>query len=241
MSDGESTPPARRPRPSYGLPGPTPAATGNGSAADPGQQGPFGAPAPGGSDPYAPQTGPLPPSGRHGPPERRRRGLLPLIIGLVLLIVVAPAAAIIGIVWSFSSLVGDAGSGPVALGGASSQIEMSANEMLILYIPAEDADAAECTATGTSAGHVSTVPSSGAVTFSDGSEYMQTLGVATLEDTTVSIECTGTDAPAYLGPYSLFGMAAPLLIGPFIGVIAGLIGLVLTVVGIVLLLRSRRS
>ena len=242
MSDGDSAPPAGRPRPSYGLPGPTPSAPGSEPAP---QQGSFGPAAPGATDPYAPQTGPLPATGApgghgHAGAPRRRRGLLPLIIGLVLLVVVAPAAVIIGIVWSFSSLVGDAGSGPQALGGASSQIEMSANEMLLLYIPSEDAAAAECTATGSSAGHVSTVPSSGSVTFSDGSEYVQTMGVATLEDTTVTIDCTGTEDPAYLGPYSLFGMAAPLLIGPAIGVIAGLVGLVLTVVGIVLLLRSRR-
>ena len=70
---------------------------------------------------------------------------------------------------------------------------------------------------------------------------MQTLGVAALEDTTVSISSTGTAAPAYLGPYSLFKMAGPLLSGPIIGVGAGLIGLVLTIVGIVLLVRSRRS
>ena len=47
--------------------------------------------------------------------------------------------------------------------------------------------------------------------------------------------------PARLGPYSVFSMAGPLLIGLVIGVLAGLIGLVLTIVGIVKLVRSRRS
>jgi hypothetical protein len=85
------------------------------------------------------------------------------------------------------------------------------------------------------------VPSSTATTFGDGSEYVQVLGVASLQDTTATISCTGTEAPAYLGPYSLFGMMAPLVIGPIIGVVAGLVGLVLTIVGIVLLVRSRRA
>jgi hypothetical protein len=166
--------------------------------------------------------------------------VLPLVIGLVLLVVIAPAATIIGIVWSLGSLVGDATSGPTPI-EASTTLELSANEMVIVYVPAEDAATAECTAEGSAPGAVTTVPSSTATTFGDGSEYVQVLGVASLQDTTATISCTGTEAPAYLGPYSLFGMMAPLVIGPIIGVVAGLVGLVLTIVGIVLLVRSRRA
>jgi hypothetical protein len=166
--------------------------------------------------------------------------VLPLVIGLVLLVVIAPVATIVGIVWSLSSLVGDASTGPTPM-EASSTHELSAQEMLIVYVPAEDAGSAECTAEGSSAGDITTVPSSTTTTFGDGSEYVQVLGVASLQDTTATITCTGTDAPASLGPYSLFGMMAPLVIGPIIGVVAGLVGLVLTIVGIVLLVRSRRA
>lgn len=256
MSDGESTTPAGRRRPSYGLPGPTspaPGAAPYGGAPDSGPsygapsapaQGSYGAPAggPTGYEPagYGPQTGPLPASGAPGPAPTRRRGLLPLIIGLVLLLLVGPAATIGGIVWSVSSLVGDASSGPQALEGSSGEVDVSANEMLIVYVPQEDAAGAECTAEGSDPGAVSVVPSSSSVTFGDGSQYEQTIGIAATQDTTVTITCTGTDAPAYLGPYSLFGMAAPLLIGPIIGLLAGLVGLVLTIVGIVLLVRTRR-
>src|SRR5699024_2761264 len=97
MSDGESTTPGGRSRRSYGLPGPTsPAhdAAPDGGPSDGGQ--PYGAP----SDPgvhgagqawygpagHGPQTGPLPASGAPAPTSPRRRGLLPLIIGLVLLL-----------------------------------------------------------------------------------------------------------------------------------------------------------
>ena len=264
MSDGESTTPARRERPSYGLPGPTAPAPGaargvpgtSGSASgSPHAQ--FGAPAssspgPYGAEGYGPQTGPLPAiggmggSGSSGGPRgadrpTRRRGLWPLISGRVLLLVIGPAAIIGGIVWSLSDLAGDTSTGPTVLAGATSELEVPRNEMLILYVPKADSATAECTAEGATPGTVSTVPSSSPATFGDGSEYVQVLGVAVLEDTTVTITCTGTEAPAYLGPYNLVSMAGPLLIGPILGVIAGLIGLVLTIIGIVLLVRSRRS
>lgn len=295
MSDGESTTPAPRRRPSYGLPGPSSPAPGaegapqfgaqDGSAPqygswDSGSQD-YSTPgygsqnygssghgsqndstpgygsqsygssghAPSDSDPYAPQTGPLPASVRSGTvtpggpssAPRKRRGLWPLIIGLVLLLVVGPAATIGGIVWSVGSLAADASSGPVPMQGATAEIEVPANEMLIVYVPQADAATAECTAEGSTPGAVTTVPSSTETTFGDGTQYVQVLGVAALEDTTVTVSCTGTEAPAHLGPYSMLSMAAPLLIGPIIGVIAGLIGLVLTIVGIVLLVKSRRS
>src|SRR5699024_12551362 len=95
MSDGESTTPGGRRRPSYGLPGPTSPAHDAAPYGGPSDGGPsYGAP----SDPgvhgtgqawygpagHGPQTGPLPASGAPAPPSPRRRGLLPLIIGLEL-------------------------------------------------------------------------------------------------------------------------------------------------------------
>ncbi|MGP5625636.1 hypothetical protein [Brachybacterium alimentarium] len=186
-------------------------------------------------------SGPLPPQPPNSAPPRKRRGLLPLLIGLALLVLIAPITAIGGLVWGFSSLGGDASDGPTVIEGSTGELEMSANQMLILYVPAEDADATTCTAEGTSANAVTTVPTSGEVTFGDGVAYSQTMGVAALEDTTVTITCEGTDAPAYLGPYNLLSVAAPMLIGPIIGIVAGLIGLALTIVGIILLARSRQA
>lgn len=242
MSDGESTTPAGRRRPSYGLPGPispAPDAMPHGGPAVPGQ-GPHEVPgAHGAYGTHGPQAGPLPTPGP-APAPTRRRGLVPLLIGLVLLLLIGPTATIGGIVWSVGSLAGDASAGPQVLEDSSGEVDVAANEMLIVYVPQEDAAGAECTAEGSEPGAVSVVPSSSSVTFGDGSQYQQKIGVASLEDTTVTITCTGTDAPAYLGPYSLFGMAAPLLIGPIIGLVAGLVGLILTIIGIVLLVRTRR-
>lgn len=262
MTDGESPTPSPRQRPTYGLPGPTGPSAGPGSAGEPeagpqwahdrnGHGSPLSGPDPAGPGPSWPDSslgGPPWKQDQPGPggtapeaPRRRRRGLLPLIIGLVLLVVIAPVAFIGGIIWSMGSVMGDAVSGPAVIEGGSGEVEVAAHEMLLVYVPAEDAEAAECTAEAVGGGSVSTVPTTGSTQFGDGTEYEQTLGVAALDDTTVAISCTGTDAPAYLGPYSLLGVAGPLLIGPIIGVVAGLIGLVLIVIGIVLLVRSRSS
>lgn len=224
-----------------------PAAHHGGSPQAPAFHNAFGSPAPGSpSGPFAdgPATGPLPqqpPRQPTGSAPSRRRGLWPLLIGLALLVIIAPAATIGGLVWSFSSLVGDASTGPTVIEGGTGEFEVGKNQMLILYVPAEDAAGAQCTAEGTSSGAVSQFPTSGSVTFGDGSSYEQVLGVAATEDTTVTISCTGTEAPAYLGPYSLLGIAAPMLIGPITGIVAGLIGLILTIIGIVRLVRSRRA
>src|SRR5699024_7608080 len=140
---------------------------------------------------------------------------------------------------SVSSLAVDASTAPQVIDGSSGEVDVSANEIRIVYVPEDDAAGGTWTAEGSDPGAVSVVPSSSSVTLGDGAQDEQKIGDAIVEDTTVTISCTGTDAPAYVGPYSLFGMAAPLLIGPIIGLVAGLVGLVLTIVGIVLLVRTR--
>ena len=233
MSDGESSTPAPRRRPTYGLPGPTGQPSGHGA--------PFG------DDPVTALPASPPPS-PEGPGSgrasrtggaARRRGVLPLVLGLVLLVVIAPLAVVIGLVWGFGSLVGDTAQGPTVFDAGGEQIELSANEMLIVYIPSEDAAGASCAPEDSAA--VSSVPTSGSVEFPDGTSYEQSLGLLALEDTTVTLSCTGTEQPGYLGPYNVLQMAGPMLLGPAIGVVAGLAGLVLTIVGLVLLLRSRSA
>lgn len=257
-ADRPESPRASRPRPSYGLPGPTPgtdAASDAGASPHADQYGPTGqddAPSPAPAQ-QTPQHG-HPASAPYGdapgqawstPPAapRKRRGLWPLITGLVLMFVIAPALTIGGIVWGMGSLVGDVGSGPTALQGGSGSVELPANQMLVVYVPAEDS-AATCTAEAPSASGgspLTVVPSSGEATFGDGTRYVQKLGVVAMEDTTVTVSCQGTDAPAYLGPYSIWGMALPMIIGPVLGALIGLVGLVLVIIGIVKLVRSRRS
>lgn len=242
MSERDSTPGGSR-RPTYGLPGPTPSGDAPSAPSTSGYAGPpssasrYGAPQTAGSG-YEPSFAPA-----GGPPpatRTRRRGIVPLVIGLALLVVLAPIAFIGGLVWSLGSLASDAVSGPQPLTGGSGEVTIAANEMIIVYVPTEDSGAT-CTVEGPEAGSVTIVPSSGTVTFGDGSTYEQTIGVAAVADATVTVSCIGTDAPAYLGPYSLFGIAGPLLIGPIIGVLLGLVGLVLVIVGIVKLVRSGRS
>ena len=260
MTESDST--ASRPqraRPTYGLPGPvhsgfTPGG-GTGSDADrphaadgsrPHGASTAGAPAgtaPGTSaDGAASGTNSTPTGstlgGGPGPGEpqkrTRRRGRVPLALGIVLLVLIAPVFFIGGIAWAMSSVVGDAGRGPTEFSAAEQQIDLDANHMVFVYVPAEATDAT-CTASG----GVTTIASDAQVTFGNGATYRQALGVAAASDTTATITCTGTDAPAYLGPYSMFGIALPLLLGPVIGVLAGLVGLVLTIVGIVLMVRRR--
>lgn len=199
-----------------------------------------------GYDPSAPaapahvhgeQPGPV---GYGQQPKKRRRGIIPLVIGLVLLVVVAPLVTIGGLVWAFGSLASDTMTGPEVLTGGSGEVTVSANEMIIVYVPTADAESTTCTAESSGqASDIVVTPTSGTVTLGDGNSYEQTIGVAALSDTTVTVTCEGTDSPAYLGPYSLFGIAVPMLIGPAIGVLAGLVGLVLVIVGIVKLVRSR--
>lgn len=241
-SRGEAERPGRR-RPSYGLPGPA-------QQSDPGQHS-VSAQHPGSTQQPSPHdsaesripaslgSAPTAPSRVPGVRPRRRRGLVSLIVGLVLLLVVAPAVTFGGIIWAMASLVGHVDQGPIALDGPTSQVEVSANEMLIVYVPEEDAARATCTATGSPEGSVTAVASSGEVQFADGTRYQQKLGVVATQDSTVTVTCEGTDAPVRLGPLSLVSVAVPLLAGPLIGVVVGLVGLVLAIVGLVRLLRSR--
>ncbi|MCW1805012.1 hypothetical protein [Brachybacterium squillarum] len=281
MSDGDTTAPGQRRRPTYGLPAPTPEpgdAAAPGAYGSPAPQGRYGSPAPqdpfGGPAPQGQYESPAPqgefgspaPQGQFGSPAphepaawtshgaapapmggpsapapaRRRRGLVPLIIGLALLIIVGPAAAVGGIIWGFSGVMGQATDGPTVVQGASGTVEMGANEMLILYVPTADAGAT-CTVEGASPSDLTTVPTSGTITAPDGTSYEQSLGVVATADTNATITCTGTEAPAYMGPLDVFGIALPLILGPIIGVVVGLVGLVLAIVGAVLLVRSRRS
>lgn len=200
-----------------------------------------------GQDPSAPSWpgGPVPPgmpdAAAGGPGRRRGRGTIPLVLGLVMLLVLAPAALVIGLVLSVNHLVGDAVAGPTVMPGSTATVEVPSNSMVIVYVPEADAATAECTAEG-EGGTVTVVPQSGTVQFGDGSTYHQVLGAVAQGDTRMTITCTGTTADAaYLGPYSIFGMAGPMLAGIGGGVLLGLVGLVLLIVGIVTKVRGRRA
>lgn len=257
------TPGARRPRPVYGLPADPSAAPpapqpGAPQPAPPAQDGtPAGSwgapasawqsppPAAGGPGPWGPGGPGTDGSGTGGQHPaaagRRRRGIVPLVLGLVMLLVLAPAALVIGLVLSVDHLVGDAVAGPTPMPGGTATVEVPGSSMVIVYVAEADAATAECTATG-EGGTVTVVPQSSTVQFGDGSTYHQVLGAVAQGDTTMTLSCTGVTAdPGYLGPYSMYRTAGPMFIGLGGGVLLGLIGLVLLIIGIVALVRSRRS
>lgn len=248
MSDAESTPPNDRRRPSYGLPGPAQPGPSASAPSFHSASAPSGTPGPAAADGWTPAVGPVTgplPASAPGPSApgapRRRRGLWPLIIGLVLLVVVAPIATIGGLLWGVGAVVDDIGGQPIPIEASGTDVELGSGQMVMVYVPAADVATAECTAESATPGAISQAPSSGEVQLADGTVYEQRFGVVAVEETTATLSCTGTAGAVYLGPIGVFGVAVPMLVGPIIGVVAGLVGLVLTIVGIVLLVRSRRS
>ncbi|MCL6423071.1 hypothetical protein Bequi_06670 [Brachybacterium sp. JHP9] len=183
-----------------------------------------------------------------GPP--RRRGLLPLILGLALLLLVAPALAIGGLIWGLTGLADGLGEETHAISGGQAQLPLDSLEAVIIYVPAEDAANLGCSATGVAPGSVQTMTRQAEVTLPDGRAYVQTLGATANTDTTLTITCTPIDPsgppatsgydPVYVGPIDSMSLLVPFAICFGLALMAGLIGLTLAVVGTVLLLRSRR-
>lgn len=265
--------PAARPRPSFGLPGPTP----SGSDGSWGQTGASGQPGaagqPGASDSSGPTGYVLPPKGQRGPTAAptgpafgpaghagqagpggpmgpagaaapaRRRGKLPLILGIVL-IVVALAVAIIGPVISVRNVVSAIDADGNAISDGKADVQLDEFDMILIYVPSEDAGSAECTSSSPGESSVQTDSGGGqSVTFPNGTSYEQRSGVLATSDTTVTVECTGTSSAdaMYVGPINVWGFVVPFFGGIVAGLFVGLIGLVLTIVGIVLLVRTRRA
>jgi hypothetical protein len=147
--------------------------------------------------------------------------------------------AIGGILIGSAQIGEQAVSGPATL-GTEDTMDLESWEMVTVYIPQTDVDAgAGCTAEADDPSQIQQVPSSSQVQFPDGM-YVQTLGIMATGDTAVTITCEGTDAAAFLGPFSVAKMMGFMIGGPILGLLTGTIGLVLLVIGIVLLVRSRR-
>ncbi|PWH06385.1 hypothetical protein DEO23_05265 [Brachybacterium endophyticum] len=249
--------PAARPRPDYGLPGPTPSEqSANGADSSRPEYGrpdegrpATGQPAGGSAAPFE-SSAPSAPSGfvmpsggaaaTTAPP--RRRGKLPLILGIIL-IVAAFVIAIVGLVLGVRSIMGAVGDGPAKISNGTADVKLDRLEMLVVYVPSEDADSATCTTSSPGDKTVETESAGQSITFPDGSSYVQKLGVAATDSTTVTLTCKGTSSAdaAYIGPMNPTKMLLPLIGGPALGVMIGLVGLVLAIIGIVLLVRTRRA
>lgn len=275
----DETSPSRRPRPSYGLPGPTgpehrgdqtPGWSGPGgssasgssavggssaprpvSSADHPQLRSGGAPSPspwgqgtpgagGGNGDGGPwSTEPWP--GGPAVAARPRGGRRMLIAGIVLL-VLGVLAGVIGLVLALSRTAAPLSDGLTPFEGSSTTLELSAGKMSYVYVPVADAASTTCTADPAEANTIEVVPLSGTAPVGPaGEDYEQTLGIVARQSATVTVTCEGTDGAGTIGPFSMWGIVLPLLLGVGAGLLLGLVGLVLTIIGIIRLVRAGRA
>ncbi|WP_347040798.1 hypothetical protein [Brachybacterium nesterenkovii] len=254
MTDDASTRPSR-PHPSYGLPGPTPVPGATSPAGSPGGPdaavGAYGAPAPQGPPSrWTPADGTSGASGGVGPGDTpgsgdargsgapKRRGILPLVLGFLSL-ALSVVALIIGLFVGGGSMMGVLSSGLTPVSGPT-EVAAESGQMYLVYIP--EGSATTCTADGTTPDAAVTVPAQvgSAPLGPNGETYEPVLGVQASESTTITITCTGEDA-GYMGPVDATSAMVPLGIGFLVGTVLGILGLVLIIVGIVRLVRSRRA
>lgn len=247
MSEPHTPGPQRRPRPTYGLPA----------------EGAAGLPAEGAVDgsahaesrvaPQAPAAAAEQPVDAAGAPGQsgtpgaggsgqrgRRRALVPLIIGLVLLLIIGPGVGIGSFALSLREVISAASEGPAEIPADGLEVDLEANEMMFIYVPQADAATAECTIEPTGE-QITEVLAQGEVELPQGT-YQQHKGIVTTQDAHITLQCEGVSSnPALmLGPISMSSIGLTLLVGLLLALALGLAGLVLTVVGIVRLVRSRR-
>jgi hypothetical protein len=194
-----------------------------------------------GPDPYQGPTpyAPLPSGGAGSTAPTKRRGVVPLVIGLILMVVIAPVLTIGGIGLGVGSAAKSIVS-PERFDSDSTDVSMSSWQMVVVYVPEEDASSTTCSATAENSEDVTTMPATDETTDFGDNTYSDALTVMTTNDANVTITCDGTDNALYSGPMSLTKLLGPTIIGPILGFVAGLVGLILTIVGIVKLVRSRR-
>lgn len=262
--DASSRPP--RPRPSYGLPGPTPAPEGTTPMGSPDAPGAAGSPIGSGSDALgetatsdpAPQgiptqngTGPswtpaggastasggITASGAR-PAAPRRRAVLPLVLGFLSL-ALSVVAVIVGLLVGAGSMMGVITSGLTPVAGPTT-VQAESGQMYLVYVP--EGSATTCTAAGETPDAAATVPATvgSAPLGPNGETYEPVLGVQASESTAITITCTGEDA-GYMGPVDGGSALLPFGIGFLVGTVLGVLGLVLIIVGIIRLVRSRRA
>ncbi|MCS6711459.1 hypothetical protein JSY14_05255 [Brachybacterium sp. EF45031] len=173
---------------------------------------------------------------------RRRKGLIPLILGLLSMLVGAPAAVLIGIAVAVGSMVGHVTEQPPTVPPTGLTVEAEAQQMFLVMVPSEQSADTTCTATSPEQAALTTVPAGNdPVVLADGRSYTPVVGVGTLEATPVTVQCEGPGAAGavVMGPLGIMEMGLPLLIGLGVSLLLGLLGLGLTILGIVRLLRSR--
>lgn len=154
-------------------------------------------------------------------------------------LVLSGIALAIGLAVSVSSLSGAATAGVQPIGAASTTFAAESGSMRILWVP--QASTTTCTASGANPGAVQTAKTSGSAPMGPhGEVYEQRLGIIAFESTDVTVTCDGADA-ALMGPIDPYRVIVPIGLGLLIGTVLGILGLLLAIVGIVRLVRSRRA
>jgi hypothetical protein len=224
---------------------------------------------PGSSDPFGPPPTPTGPMGYEGGPgypvlgadgthraggsngtggtggglggtagPQKRRGIIPLVVGIILLLI-SPFPTLIGVAVGSSGLVDDLTSSK-PLDGDSATEQLDSWQMVIVAVPTGDVDNASCTMSSPDNGALVEQSTSGQIPLENGRTYELTrIGVAS-SSTEVSITCDGSNDAVYIGPMSMWGFMGRMLAGFGISTVIGILGIVLTIVGIVKLVRSRR-
>lgn len=177
----------------------------------------------------------------YGAPAPKRRGLKRMILGIlamvtsaVLVLVGAFLGAVIGAAVSMASI--DAADVTVIAPGQ--QVELTDG----IYFLGSTQSGATCTVTGTPAGSIENdSDSSGAFTFDkDGTTYSVVSQLTVTGTATAGIDC-GPGAELAIAPIGFGGMITGFLIGIGLPILLGLVGLILTIWGIVLMIRTRRT
>ncbi len=185
----------------------------------------------------------------------QRRGLVTLIIGVVLLFVVAPAVGVIGFVYGLNSGMDKITGAPIVAAGQSHHLSAGDSATIFGYSgPASSGTGVSsnggslptstCQVTSPSGTSIDLIPQSGVQVTRGGSAYDMVGHFTATKDGDYVIDCG--DHPALvldssIADHLLRTIFLPIGIAAGVAAIIALAGIILLIVGIVRLVRSRRA
>ncbi|TWP33517.1 hypothetical protein [Leekyejoonella antrihumi] len=186
----------------------------------------------------------------------RRRGVAMTVIGALMLVMLAPAAAVIGILIGVKDGIGNITGAPVVASGHSRQLTAGREVMLFSYVGRSSngngvSDSAgsrpasgTCRVTDSTGSAVDVTGTSNVHITRDGAEYAGAGHFTAPKDDAYTITCGSHPAmvlDADVANHLLRKILLPIGIGVGVAILVGLIGLVLLIVGIVRITRSNRA
>lgn len=170
-------------------------------------------------------------------PQRRRRGLKRLIFGILGIIAnaiglfVLPFIAVLG-----GAVVGLLGMTPAPLSPDGGTFETSAASIYYIAAPADEASSTTCEFDGQDLDidHEASALSVGEI---DGVEYESIYTVISPQNQQVTVHCEGATTLA-VAEVGIVGMLISTGVGVIIPIVLGLLALILTIWGIIALVRS---